>query len=408
MCTTAEWLEACQGPTRPKRTYPYGDKHIKRACNDETRMHPASRVFPGRPRHDFTTLNNPKLNQLPDSLAATGAYEQCATPEGVHDMVGNLLEWTKGHDRPLLMGGHYVDSKVNGDGCHYVTPDHKEHYHDFTTGFRCCADPKPTPPRPSGNEDAAASAPDQPAPPLTPEQGRRAPRSFANPYGFLPKVAPSPYEPADAACPKDMALVDGQRWAMVQQVCKGYIDPPGMPERACREYEPTVTSGATTHLRYCIDRYEFTPPGEKLPLVNVSWAEAQLLCHKMDKRICFEREWEFACEGPKALPYPYGYVRNGKGCNHDRDNLFVRGTELFDQRVPADSLPDCKSPFGVFNIVGNVDEWTERPGNKAPNRSILRGGWWLMGRSRCRAATSSHNEAYAGAQTGFRCCKQAR
>jgi formylglycine-generating enzyme required for sulfatase activity len=161
-------------------------------------------------------------------------------------------------------------------------------------------------------------------------------------------------------------------------------------------------------MRYCIDRYEFTAPGEKLPIVNVAFPEAEHLCRKMDKRICFEQEWEFACEGPEAWPYPYGFVRDGKRCNHDKDNLFVRGNELYDQRVAADSLPDCKSPFGVFNLVGNVDEWTHRPGTKPPNRSILRGGWWLMGRSRCRAATSSHNETYAGAQTGFRCCKPAR
>jgi len=413
MCTTQEWIDACQGAKRPMRTYPYGNKHQKGACNDTTRIHPASLVFPGRARHDFESLNDPRLNRQPNTLAKTGAFQQCVTPEGVHDMVGNLLEWTKGYRRPLLMGGHYVDSVVNGDGCHYVTPDHKEHYHDFTTGFRCCKDADPAADRASTPPLVDSAAPLAPAASTVPSApvgtGRDAPRSFGNPFGFLPKVSPPPYEPADAPCPTDMVLVDGERCGLVEQVCKGFIDPPGMPQRACREYEsPTPCKGARSHLRYCIDRYEFTAPGEKLPLVNVSWPEAQNLCHKMNKRICFEREWEFACEGPEAWPYPYGFVRDGKRCNHDKDNLFVRGNELFDQRVPADALPGCKSPFGVFNIVGNVDEWTHRPGNEAPNRSILRGGWWLMGRSRCRAATGSHNETYAGAQTGFRCCKQAR
>jgi formylglycine-generating enzyme required for sulfatase activity len=407
MCTTQEWLDACQGPVRPKRTYPYGDRHQKKACNDTTPIHPVSLVFPGRNRHDSATLNDPRLNQQPDTLAKTGQYEACVTPEGVHDMVGNLLEWTKGHDRPLLMGGHYVDSVVNGKGCHYVTPDHKEHYHDFTTGFRCCksadltaAEP-PVPPPPPGS-----SALPSPAPITT---SRNAPRSFHNAFGYLPKVSPPAYEPPDAPCPVDMVFVEGERCGLVEQVCKGYLDPPGKPERACREFEsPTPCKGATRRMRYCIDRYEFTAPGEKLPIVNVAFPEAEHLCRKMDKRICFEQEWEFACEGPEAWPYPYGFVRDGKRCNHDKDNLFVRGNELYDQRVAADSLPDCKSPFGVFNLVGNVDEWTHRPGTKPPNRSILRGGWWLMGRSRCRAATSSHNETYAGAQTGFRCCKPAR
>jgi formylglycine-generating enzyme required for sulfatase activity len=421
ICNTQEWLDACQGAERPKRTYPYGAKHRKGACNDKTRIHPVSLVFPGQRRHDSVTLNDPRLNQQPDTLAKTGAFSECATPEGIHDLVGNLLEWTKGHTRPLLMGGHYVDSVVNGDGCHYVTPDHKEHYHDFTTGFRCCktvdaTPPPPPPPAPAPTPSTSdAVAPATPAgssslpPPLPTSTNRNEPRAFHNAFGYLPKVTPPPYDPKDAPCPVDMVLVAGERCGLVEQVCKGFLDPPGMPERACREFEkPTACKGAKRAMRYCIDRYEFTSPGEKLPLVNVAFPEAEHLCRKMDKRMCFEQEWEFACEGPEGWPYPYGFTRDGARCNHDKSILFVQGNELYDQRVPADSLPGCKSPFGVFNLVGNVDEWTHRPGMKPPNRSILRGGWWLMGRSRCRAATSSHNETYAGAQTGFRCCKQAR
>jgi formylglycine-generating enzyme required for sulfatase activity len=205
-----------------------------------------------------------------------------------------------------------------------------------------------------------------------------------------------------------MVLVEGVRCGMVEQTCKFFVDQSGMPERACGEFEkPTRCLGATSKMRFCIDRYELTAPGERLPLVNVSWLEAQLLCGRMGKRICFEREWEFACEGPEAWPYPYGFVRDGKACNHDLPDLFVRGDDLVDKRVPADSLPACKSPFGVFNLVGNVDEWTHREGEEAPHRSILRGGWWLTGRNRCRAATRSHGEKYAGQQTGVRCCKAA-
>jgi formylglycine-generating enzyme required for sulfatase activity len=102
-------------------------------------------------------------------------------------------------------------------------------------------------------------------------------------------------------------------------------------------------------------------------------------------------------------------VRDGTACNHDiQEALFTPLGKLIDRRLSADALPRCKSPFGVFNLVGNVDEWTTRTTNEAPMRSILRGGWWLQGRNRCRAATDSHQETYAGPQTGFRCCKAAR
>ncbi len=115
-------------------------------------------------------------------------------------------------------------------------------------------------------------------------------------------------------------------------------------------------------------------------------------------------------EGPDALPYPYGFVRDGQRCNHDfpEEQLVTGPDQFIDRRVPRDALPGCKSPFGVFNLVGNVDEWTTRYNQPKGRRAILRGGWWLIGRNRCRAATDNHGEQYAGVQTGFRCCKASR
>ena len=163
-------------------------------------------------------------------------------------------------------------------------------------------------------------------------------------------------------------------------------------------------------MRYCIDTRELTPPGYTFPLVHVNWTEAGQLCAKMNKRLCYEDEWEFACEGEAALPYPYGYKRDGKRCNHDfpESELVVKPGEFIDRRMAGDGLPGCKSPFGVFNLVGNVDEWTSKRVKSGKGRAVLRGGWWLTGRNRCRAATTNHGEIYAGMQTGLRCCKAAR
>lgn len=369
VCTTQQWVDACMGSRAPKRTFPYGNKRAPGACNDSYRGHPVDKLLPGRGRpRDVLTLNDPRINQLPSTLAKTGSHPECATPEGVYDLVGNLLEWTTG-SRPLLMGGHYADSSVNGAGCTYVTMDHDAQYHDYTTGFRCCL---------------AASLP-------------------------VESAAPPPVAEPGSACPGDMVLVEGIRCGLVEQECLRWVDPPGgIPGRACGEFaQPTRCQGARHPMRFCIDRYEYTSQGQALPLVQISFAEAENLCHKQGKRMCEEREWEFACEGPEGLPFPYGYVRDGAKCNHDLDDLF-QGGKLRDRRVAADSLPGCKSPFGVFNLVGNVDEWVLRQGKQSPWRSVLKGGWWLTGRNRCRAVTDSHDESYAGPQTGFRCCKAAR
>jgi hypothetical protein len=38
-------------------------------------------------------------------------------------------------------GGFYADAALNGPGCTYRTTAHASSYHDYSTGFRCCADP---------------------------------------------------------------------------------------------------------------------------------------------------------------------------------------------------------------------------------------------------------------------------
>ncbi len=410
VCTTQQWVDACMGLEKPKRTYPYGIQPIADACNTSRKVHPSSRIHPER-RHDAIALNDPRLNQLSDTVANTGEFERCVTPEGVHDLHGNLLEWTRG-DSPILMGGHYVDGKQHGPGCTYETDGHGAQYADFTTGFRCCK--KPDPAELAAHLKAKKPEPGPASVAATPASDSRDPpgmRSFVSATGRLPEPKPPAYESDAAPCPVDMVHVEGLRCAEPKQFCKEWLPRVSHGTKiACKEFAKTTCEGYRRPMKFCIDQHEYQPEGYSYPLTHVSWGEAQNLCRAMGKRLCLEDEWEFACEGPEALPYPYGYTRDGKKCNHDFEEAdLVSGPDQFiDRRVAKDALPECKSPFGVLNMVGNVDEWTTRSSAKKPFRSILRGGWWLVGRNRCRAATANHNELYAGVQTGFRCCKESR
>jgi hypothetical protein len=312
----------------------------------------------------------------------------------VYDLQGNLLEWTQGDKKALLMGGHFVEAKQHGDGCRYVTAGHGAQYHDYTTGFRCCQKPRPL---------VVAS---------TESRDPKGMRSFVDAVGKMPVLEPPAYDPADAKCPVDMVHVQGLRCPEPIQFCKRWLPRTSKGEKiACAEFAaPSECHRGKVPMNYCIDRYELTPPGYTYPITHINWGESQNLCRAMGKRLCREDEWEFACEGPEATPYPYGFVRNAKLCNHDfPEEELVTGPEQFiDRRKKKDELPGCKSPFGVYNMVGNVDEWTLRDGAEPGKRAILRGGWWLIGRNRCRAATSNHGERYAGVQTGTRCCKATR
>ena len=410
LCTTQEWVEACAGAERVRRTYPYGAKPEPGACNTHRPIHPSSLVH-GQRREDAVGLNDPRLNQQKETVAPTGSFSACVTPEGVADLHGNLLEWTRG-DQPVLMGGYYLDGKTHGAGCLYVTDGHGPEYHDFTTGFRCCrpqqqaARPAPVP---TASATSSSTSVASPAPGLRDPTGMRG---FLNDRGKLPKLTPPPYASADAACPVDMVRVKGTRCAAPRQLCLKWHPRLSAGQKiACERFkEPSECRGLHTQLDFCIDRYEFTPPGYTYPITHVNWTEAELLCEAMGKRLCFENEWEFACEGESALPYPYGYERDAERCNHDfpEAELVTPAGDFVDRRVRADALSRCVSPFGVYNLVGNVDEWTTRQGAETPGRAVLRGGWWLIGRNRCRAATANHGEVYAGMQTGFRCCQAVR
>lgn len=225
-------------------------------------------------------------------------------------------------------------------------------------------------------------------------------------------IAQRPPTPA-GPCGSDMILIDGDYCPDADEVCLKWIDPPPYANLRCAEYaKPTKCKGKTVHKRFCIDREEYAARDAAgdvtdLPLVSKNWNEAQALCGGKGARLCKETEWEFACEGNEISPYPYGWKRDSSICNFDKTNLGGPEEKLNDLRAPLSAYPDCKSPFGVHDMVGNVDEWVEREGMQPPNRSSLRGGWWLPGRNRCRAATTQHGEDYSGKQVGFRCCKEA-
>ncbi len=266
--------------------------------------------------------------------------------------------------------------------------------------------------------DAAALAP---AEVTHAELETNAPRvvEAAEPHGTNevaspPADPPTPLGSSDApprACPSEMVLVDGEYCPEPIQRCLHWLDPPGPFELfRCAKYAPAECgSAARVHLRFCIDRDEFTPEGETLPVVHQSWSSARDSCALLGKRLCMESEWQLACEGPDMHPYPYGdgLTRDATACNIDRTDLGRPNAGLHDLRTPAGSHPRCVSPYGVHDMSGNVEEWATLDHPIDPNdRSTMKGAWWLPGRNTCRARTTGHGETYEGPQVGIRCCAE--
>ena len=152
----------------------------------------------------------------------------------------------------------------------------------------------------------------------------------------------------------------------------------------------------------------------------MNWWEANEKCHSLGKRLCTDSEWTLACEGKERLPFPYGYVRNAGACNIDRPYIVPdddkwgdprqRPAEIarLDQRDPSGARESCVSPFGVYDMTGNVDEWVYNESGyqkERPYVSGLKGGDWGPVRDRCRPMTTDHNQWHTGYQIGFRCCE---
>jgi formylglycine-generating enzyme required for sulfatase activity len=93
----------------------------------------------------------------------------------------------------------------------------------------------------------------------------------------------------------------------------------------------------------------------KHPVVGVSAVQAADYCRWLGRRLPTELEWEQAARGnqDKGRLWPWGNTKP----THQHANIILSGENL-KSTVPVSNNPDGGSPEGVYNLVGNVWEWT--------------------------------------------------
>jgi hypothetical protein len=186
---------------------------------------------------------------------------------------------------------------------------------------------------------------------------------------------------------------------------------------------------------FCIDRFEASLEASRrsgirrratcrsrrraIPQAYITGVQAAASCAAAGKRLCSDVEWLRACRGPTETIYPYGNARLPGACNDARAQH--PAVEYFGTSDPIvfsmldhpclDQLPDsldraganaaCVTAEGVFDMMGNLHEWTADPAG------TFRGGYFVdtkINGEGCLYRTTAHDTGHWDYSTGFRCC----
>jgi formylglycine-generating enzyme len=246
------------------------------------------------------------------------------------------------------------------------------------------------------------------------------PRSFS-PHAFALAAATAALlglldgEPAEAAkprgCPEGMVRIRGQ--FCVDKFEASTVEVlPGGKTRKHSPFEPVKGLKVKA----------VSKRGVK-PQAHISRNEAAEACQNAGKRLCTDDEWLMACRGKVPTTWPYGKEHRQGACNDRGVSSFnhyygspgaeapkesytwanmndARLNKLEGTLAPTGSFKKCRNGFDVYDMVGNLHEWTKS--------GAFRGGYYLdtlINGEGCEYKTTAHSAKYHDYSTGFRCCK---
>lgn len=116
----------------------------------------------------------------------------------------------------------------------------------------------------------------------------------------------------------------------------------------------------------------YTIGKEDFPVANVTWNDAKAYAQWAGKRLPTEAEWEKAARGEEGFDYPWGdkWDPTKSNCNE----MGYRNT------VQVGDMELDKSPFGVYDLMGNLQEWTgdmlkPYPGSPVRGEALFQRGY---------------------------------
>ena len=194
-----------------------------------------------------------------------------------------------------------------------------------------------------------------------------------------------------------------------------YIDPPYFPRSKTSNFSAYTPGGfkIEDHERLAALFIELSDNNIKCMLSNsdVEWVR-KAYADFNEYRLPTSHEWEKAARGPNGQPYPFEGKPSPQNANyhHSKDPFDVsNGTTpvgFYNGRVQGDfQTVDSPSPYGCYDMAGNVSEWLGEL-HKGSHLRLFYGGSMMDYGYNLRSFTENSGlPQYASFQVGFRCVR---
>lgn len=398
--TEAEWEKAASwnDVTGQKYTYPWGDDF------DETRLNFCD-------KNCGYAFADTALNDGVAKTSPVGNFPQGASPYGVLDMAGNVLEWVADWYSPDSyahsptanpLGPDWGQTRVVRGGAwatnsYYVSSPRRwawdPSFQQRALGFRCAL----------GTSSNSTSGFEEMIDPQGVVMQFVPAGEFTT--GSTQAISPIDEKPAPQVY-LDAFYID--KYEVTNKLYKACVD-------------AGICQAPLNFSSFTRPSYFDNPQFEEYPVIAVDWSRAKTYCEWRGAQLPTDAQWEKAARGTDARTYPWG-----EAISCDKANYWPKDQPCIGDTMKVGAYEGNLSPYGAYDMAGNVMEWVadgysdmyysaspaSNPLEPASGEErFFRGGSWMSSSEglratfRHRAANSSGHVPYYSLDLGFRCAR---